>query len=411
MFGLLSPVARAIKANGVVGLNERNGDFVLQYNKRRFYPRVDDKLLTKRLAEAAGIATPTLYAVFETSRDAANAAEVLAPYEDFVIKPSQGSGGDGIVVISGRTRTGGYYRSASGKLISEEELLFHLQNTISGVYSLGGQPDVAMVEYRVQFDPVFEKIAFQGVPDVRIIVFLGVPVMAMVRLPTRMSSGKANLHQGAIGAGIDIATGRTLTAVWKNDIVTEHPDTLNPVQNVEIPHWDKMLELAARSMDLTELGYQGIDIVLDRDRGPADPGAERAAGAQHPDRQPRRARAAAQAGGAEPARPRQVGRPRRLRQGAFRGGEGQHPGLRGSSRLQVSRRSPLRRRSLRSGRCRIRPTTRTAPGKRRGLSCPLGGRRGTARRLRGPGADRCGRSRSRRRAPGPRPHCRRRGPR
>jgi alpha-L-glutamate ligase-like protein len=268
MFGLVSPVARALKANGVVGLNERNGDYVLKYNKRRFYPRVDDKLLTKRLAEAAGIATPPLYGVFETARDAANAEDLLSKHEDFVIKPSQGSGGDGIVVIVGRTRTGGYYRTASGKLISSDEIAFHLHNTISGVYSLGGQPDVAMVEYRVQFDPVFEKIAFQGVPDVRIVVFLGVPVMAMVRLPTRMSGGRANLHQGAIGAGIDIATGRTLTAVWKNDIVTEHPDTLNPVQNVEIPHWDKMLELAARAMDLTELGYQGIDIVLDRDRGP-----------------------------------------------------------------------------------------------------------------------------------------------
>lgn len=268
MFGLISPTARAIRDFGVVGLNQRNADYVLQYNKRRFYPRVDDKLLSKRLAEAAGIATPTLYATIETARDAAEAGDLLSKHEDFVIKPAQGSGGDGIVVVVGKTRTGGYYRTASGKLISEDELIFHLQNTISGVFSLGGQPDVAMVEYRVQFDPVFEKIAFQGVPDVRIIVFLGVPVMAMVRLPTRMSSGKANLHQGAIGAGIDIATGRTLTAVWKNDIVDEHPDTLNPVQNVDIPHWDRMLDLAARSTELTELGYQGIDIVLDRERGP-----------------------------------------------------------------------------------------------------------------------------------------------
>jgi hypothetical protein len=29
-----------------------------------------------------------------------------------------------------------------------------------------------------------------------------------------------------------------------------------------------MLELAARSYELTGLGYQGIDIVLDRDKGP-----------------------------------------------------------------------------------------------------------------------------------------------
>jgi hypothetical protein len=65
-----------------------------------------------------------------------------------------------------------------------------------------------------------------------------------------------------------MATGTTLTAVWKNTIVSEHPDTGNPVSGVRIPGWDSLLELGARSYELTGLGYQGIDIVLDRDRGP-----------------------------------------------------------------------------------------------------------------------------------------------
>ncbi|MGD9305818.1 MAG: sugar-transfer associated ATP-grasp domain-containing protein, partial [Desulfobacterales bacterium] len=124
------------------------------------------------------------------------------------------------------------------------------------------------IEYRVQFDPVFEAISYQGVPDVRVIVFLGVPVMSMVRLPTCMSGGKANLHQGAIGAGIDITSGTTLTAVWRNDIVDEHPDTGNPVTGVRIPHWDTLLDIAARCHELTGLGYLGVDIVLDKDKGP-----------------------------------------------------------------------------------------------------------------------------------------------
>jgi alpha-L-glutamate ligase-like protein len=148
------------------------------------------------------------------------------------------------------------------------DLEFHVSNILSGIYSLGGQPDKAIIEYRVEFDPVFERIAYRGVPDVRIIVFLGVPVMAMVRLPTRLSQGKANLHQGAIGAGIDMATGRTLTAVLRNEIVETHPDTGKPVSDVQIPNWDVLLELGARSYEMTNLGYQGIDIVLDRNRGP-----------------------------------------------------------------------------------------------------------------------------------------------
>jgi hypothetical protein len=65
-----------------------------------------------------------------------------------------------------------------------------------------------------------------------------------------------------------MASGRTLTAVWRTQIITEHPDTGNPVSGLQIPHWDSMLALAARSFELTGLGYQGIDIVLDRDLGP-----------------------------------------------------------------------------------------------------------------------------------------------
>jgi alpha-L-glutamate ligase-like protein len=262
MFGL----ARRLRTIGVLGLNRRNAEFVLLHNPRRYYPLVDDKEQTKRLAVRAGVAVPDLYGVVEIQRQVRDLPRLLTAYEDFVVKPARGSQGEGIVVISGRT--GAYYRRTDGVLISEDDLKFHVSNILSGIYSLGGQPDKALVEYRVRFDPVFEKIAFGGVPDVRIIVFLGVPVMAMVRLPTSLSQGKANLHQGAIGAGIDLATGRTLTAVWRNSLVEAHPDTGNPVAGVAIPRWSDLLAIAARSTEMTGLGYQGIDLVLDRDRGP-----------------------------------------------------------------------------------------------------------------------------------------------
>jgi alpha-L-glutamate ligase-like protein len=182
------------------------------------------------------------------------------------VKPARGSQGDGIIVVTGRARNS--YRTADGQLLDEDDMRFHVSNILSGVYSLGGQTDKALIEYRVNFDPVFEAITYRGVPDVRIIVYRGVPVMAMVRLPTRASGGKANLHQGAIGTGVDMASGTTLTAVWRTEIVSEHPDTGNLVSGVRIPHWDTLIELAARSFELTGLGYQGIDIVLDRDKGP-----------------------------------------------------------------------------------------------------------------------------------------------
>jgi alpha-L-glutamate ligase-like protein len=255
-----------LRKAGVVGLNRRNAEYTLRYNARLLYPLVDDKLRTKKLAQEAGMAVPELYGAIEAPYQVRLLPSLVRSRDEFVIKPSSGSGGIGILVISGRTKN--LYRRADGVLVTEEDVKHHVLNILSGMYSLAGQPDKALIEYMVRFDPVFQAISYLGVPDVRIIVFLGVPVMAMVRLPTRLSGGRANLHQGAIGAGIDMATGTTLTAVWGNEVVEEHPDTGNRVSDVKIPQWPDLLKLAARCFELTGLGYQGVDIVLDRDKGP-----------------------------------------------------------------------------------------------------------------------------------------------
>ncbi len=262
MFGIV----KRLKDRGVLAINRRNADYTLWYNPRRLYPLVDDKLRTKELAIKHGISVPELYGVIEVEGQVRTLRKMLGDRTDFVVKPAHGSGGEGILVISGRI--GDRFRKADGTIIVQEELDYHIFSILSGLYSLGGQPDKALIEYRVLFDPVFEKISYQGVPDVRIIVFLGVPVMSMVRLPTRKSDGKANLHQGAVGAGIDIPTGMTLNAVWDNLVVTEHPDTGEPLRGILIPGWDSLLDLAARCYEITGLGYQGVDIVLDRDNGP-----------------------------------------------------------------------------------------------------------------------------------------------
>lgn len=257
---------KILKQTGILGINQRNADFTLKYNPRRFYPLVDDKYQTKILAQQAGINVPELYTMVETERDARYIHDKLVDYNDFVVKPARGSGGDGIIIINGRRKQA--YRRISGRLLNRDELTYHLSNILSGLYSLGGYPDKALIEYRVKFDPIFEPISYLGVPDIRIIVFLGVPVMAMVRLPTQISDGKANLHQGAIGAGINIVAGITNSAVLRNDPITEHPDTGVEINGIAIPQWQHLIELASRCYELTGLGYLGVDIVLDRDKGP-----------------------------------------------------------------------------------------------------------------------------------------------
>ncbi len=253
----------------MLGLNERNAEYIARLNPRRLYPRVDDKTMTKRLALEAGMAVPELYGTISHQADVRRIGEIVGERDSFVIKPAHGSGGDGIVVITGRSRRKrDCYRQASGLLITESELRHHISNIVGGQYSLSGNPDTALVEYCVQFDPLFADVSYQGVPDIRVIVYRGYPLMAMVRLPTRNSGGKANLHQGAVGAGVDLRTGTTLTGVLHNDVVDEHPDTGALFAGLRIPHWGFILESAARGYEVTGLGYLGVDIVIDRYLGP-----------------------------------------------------------------------------------------------------------------------------------------------
>lgn len=265
MYGLLR-TARRLREIGLIGIGERNANYVLRHNDRKYYPRVDDKLVTKQLAIEAGLPVPELYAVVRAEHEIARLHETLKSREQFVVKPAHGSGGDGILVITGRR--GDRYRRSNAQLMDRSEFDHHLSNGLSGLFSLGGQPDHLLVEYCVQFDPIFDQVSYRGVPDVRIIVFLGYPVMAMIRLPTRMSDGKANLHQGAIGVGIDIPTGITRRGVWGNEIIREHPDTEHSIVGLTIPHWDDLLSMASRCYELSKLGYVGVDFVLDRSFGP-----------------------------------------------------------------------------------------------------------------------------------------------
>lgn len=257
---------RELRQRGVLGMNQRNADYVMRYNPRKLYPLVDNKLETKRLALAAGIAVPELYGVVAIEHQVQDIKGILADHKALVIKPAHGSGGSGILVIGGRM--GSHFCKADGSLLTIESIQHHTSNILSGMYSLGGIPDKAILEYRVDFDPMFEHISYQGVPDIRIIVFKGIPTAAMTRLPTRDSDGKANLHQGAVGLGIDIASGETTNAVHHNLLVQRHPDTGHETSGIVMPHWDDILRLAMQCADTVGLGYLGVDIVIDRNLGP-----------------------------------------------------------------------------------------------------------------------------------------------
>ena len=257
---------KKLRSFGIIGMNQRNFGLISRYNPRHLYPLVDDKLKTKLLAQQAGITVPKLLGTLQYQHDVKLLKEILQPHAQFVIKPVKGSGGKGILVITEIEHN--LYFKPSGDAVQLEDIERHVSNILSGLHSLGGKPDTVMIESLIQLDPVFADYSYEGIPDIRIIVLRGYPIMAMLRLTTHTSDGKANLHQGAVGVGIDIASGQALHAVQYGDPVSRHPDTRKSFSELAVPHWDKLLQLAAACYEMTGLGYLGADLVLDRDQGP-----------------------------------------------------------------------------------------------------------------------------------------------
>ncbi len=256
----------ALRRRGILGMNRRNADYISRYNARERYPLVDDKLRTKIVAQKAKLNVPKLLHVVRTIHEIEKIQLELVKLNEFVIKPAQGSGGKGILVVVDQNRDG--FTKSSGDLITLKDIKRHLSNILSGLHSLGGKQDVAIIETLVKISPLFSHVSYEGVPDIRLIVFRGYPVMGMLRLATHASDGKANLHQGAVGVGLDIGTGRAIAAVQNNQLVTVHPDTGGDLSAIQVPDWPKLLNLAARCYEVTQLGYLGCDIVIDQDKGP-----------------------------------------------------------------------------------------------------------------------------------------------
>lgn len=276
MFNLLK------NSNGVLGMNARNLDYIRPNNLLEAKKLADNKLLSKKILKKNDLPVPQLIAKIKNRDDLERFDWQTLP-ETFALKPNRGFGGEGILIVYGKKKparngfaigdAGGNHADtwikADGSLITLTDLKSHIQNILDGSFSLSNTPDMAFFEERLQLLKLFKPYAFKGIPDIRVVVFNKVPVMAMLRLPTRESSGKANLQQGAIGVGIDMASGITTTAIQgKNKFVEQIPNTRLILSGIKIPYWKNILTLAVRSQEISKLGFLGADIAIDKERGP-----------------------------------------------------------------------------------------------------------------------------------------------
>ena len=256
-------------ANKLLGMNARNLDYIRPYNRKKAKRLADDKILSKRVLKKGGIPVPGLIAKIRTVEELDNFDWSKLP-AGFALKPNRGYGGGGILVVYGKKKNReNTWIKADGSVITIEDLQAHIRNILDGAFSLANIPDSAFFEERLTLLKLFKPYAYKGIPDIRVIVFNKIPVMAMLRLPTKESGGKANLQQGGIGVGIDLATGVTTTAVLgKGKIIDYVPGTRMLLSGIKIPYWKDILLLAVRAQEISGMGFLGADVAIDRERGP-----------------------------------------------------------------------------------------------------------------------------------------------
>lgn len=256
--------------NKILGMNSRNLRFIRPNNPKKAIRIADDKLLSKKVLKKGGIPVPKLIAKIKNSEDLDNFNWTKLP-NSFALKPTKGFGGEGIIVVYGKKKNRpDAWIKADGSIITIEDFRNHIRNILDGSFSLSGVPDTAFFEERLRLLKLFKPYSFKGIPDIRVIVYNKVPVMAMLRLPTRESGGKANLQQGAVGVGIDLANGVTTTAVQgkKSKIIDTIPNSRLSVSGLRIPFWREILELAVKTQEISGLGFLGADVAIDKERGP-----------------------------------------------------------------------------------------------------------------------------------------------
>ncbi len=249
----------------VLGMNARNL-FVTSENPPGAIRTVNNKYETKAALTPLGVpVVPTITVVRDRwDLEFFDWNQLPAAW---ALKPNTGGQGKGILLA--RDRAGEDWVTASGRVLTRPMITEHIRTILDGEFSLeGNDQDWVLFEPLIIPHPAMAELVPFGLPDIRVICYHAQPVLAMTRLPTKRSEGRANLHQGAVGAGIDLETGRVVRALAGREAVVKHPDTGHSLVGATIPFWPTILTAAEKCGPATGLGYTGVDIVIDAQRGP-----------------------------------------------------------------------------------------------------------------------------------------------
>jgi hypothetical protein len=280
----------------ILGMNKRNNTYITEFNPKKGIRLANNKIQTKKFLTQRGIPVPQTIAHIKTRQERLYFDFSKITHTTFVIKPNKWSKGSGIFIIKEmRLRkdyqptqqvqeTGektfwdrfnifnqnfdavydSWYEFFVGSTwISEQNLKEKCLWIFDGSYSSNNKSDTILLEDRLLPGIGFTEFCEYGLADMRVIIFNLVPMIAMLRMPTKESWGKANLAQGGIWLGLDIITWKinSLYRKWKS-YTSEFPPEWQHFKGKTIPYRKEIIQYSANAQYFVNIGYLGMDWVI-----------------------------------------------------------------------------------------------------------------------------------------------------
>lgn len=271
----------------ILGMNARNLDYIKKFNPKKGIRLANDKHKSKQFLSDRWIPVPKTYDLITNRKDLYQYDFSTIPADEFIVKPTQWSRWRWIYRVKPLDQhpewhgyldvswsrfdkffgaespyTDQRYK-VSGEIIHDNALRRYMVDILDGKNSMNRWNDRILLEELIVPWSGFELFCEHGLADIRVIVFNLVPVAAMLRVPTQMSGGTANLDRWGLWLWVNVSTGK-VQSMFQHDKIykDDFPEEFAAFQDKQISYRSDILLYSSKIQYFANLWYLALDRVI-----------------------------------------------------------------------------------------------------------------------------------------------------
>ncbi len=246
----------------ILWANKRYLKYIKPFNPKKEMKLADSKFKTKKLLQDLDIPHPILLDVIKNRKQLKEYSFDKFIWRDFVVKPNKWSKWKWIMICHMIDEEN---IKASWNIYNIYEFKKQVADILDWKYSLTLWNDKVLIEEKIIPWDDYDIFCEFWLADIRIITRKLVPVMAMLRYPTKESWWTANIAKWWIWFGIDIWSWKIISMYYDWKIYKkEFHEKYKNFQNKIIPYWDDILLFSAQIQYFTNIWYLWLDWTISK---------------------------------------------------------------------------------------------------------------------------------------------------